>query len=65
MIKILVGFFLLLTGLGYMYRPNIIIKINNWVRKNVFNDRMLINHRRKIGVVLILLGLIAIYMGIK
>ena len=64
MIKILIGFILLLTGLGYMYRPNIIIKVNFWIRENVFNDKMLIIHRRKIGVVLIVVGIIVLYMGI-
>lgn len=64
MIKILIGLVLLLAGLGYMYRPNIIIKVNFWIRKNVFNDQMLINHRRRIGMVLIVLGIIAMYMGI-
>ncbi len=64
MIKILVGLALMLAGLGYMYRPNTITKMNSWIRENIFNDQMLINHRRKIGVVLIVLGIILFYIGI-
>ncbi len=65
MIKVIIGFILLLVGLSYLYRPDSIIKINSWVKANVFNDQVIINHRRKIGVVIILIGIIFLCIGIN
>ena len=62
--KMLAGLVLLLFGMGYLYRPDRIIKFNAWMREHLFNDHILINHRRKIGVILIALGLMVMFVGI-
>lgn len=64
-IIILAGIFVMLLGFGYLCAPKKVIAFNTWVRQNLFNDRLLIMRRRKVGVMLIFIGLIIIYIVIK
>lgn len=64
-ILILIGVVIMVFGFGYLYHPDKISKLNNWVCENIFNDRMLLTKRRKAGVLLILLGTFIIYFVIR
>jgi len=63
-IQILTGLILLIFSMGYLYHPDLVAKFNAWVRRHIFNDQLLISHRRKIGVLLLILGFIFIFTGI-
>ncbi|NLB35369.1 MAG: hypothetical protein GX817_06105 [Elusimicrobia bacterium] len=52
------GILLLFLGIGYLSRPDIISAFNSWCRENLFTDRLLIIHRRKVGVMLIFVGVL-------
>ena len=62
-LEILIGLFFLVSSLGYLYRPTIIIRFNAWGRKYLFNDQLLVTHRKKIGVVLLIISVIFLYGG--
>lgn len=62
-LKILCGIIFLLLGLGYLYQPNLILRINAFFRNYLFNDRFLLE-RRKWGIFFLLLSFIAFYMGL-
>jgi hypothetical protein len=62
-LKILCGIIFFLLGLGYLYQPNFILRINVFFRNYLFNDRFLLE-RRKWGIFFLLLSVIAFYMGI-
>jgi len=62
-LKILCGIIFFLLGLGYLYQPNLILRINAFFRNYLFNDRFLLE-RRKWGIFFLLLSFIAFYMGI-
>jgi len=64
LLEALAGIFFLIMSLGYLYRPTIIIKINAWGRKYLFNDQVLVAHRKKIGVVLLIISVIFLYGGL-
>ena len=64
-LKTLVGLFLIILGYWYIRCPSKISAINEWFRDHVFNDRHLIVHRKKIGVLLLLIGLVVFFMGLK
>jgi len=63
--KIIIGLLLLAAGMGYLYRPNTVMKLNEWIKKHIFNDQILIHHRRKIGLAMLLLGFLLLYFGVK
>ena len=60
-----IGVFMFALGFGYLYHPDKVQKFNSWIRDNVFNDRLLITHRRKLGTMLIFIGTVIIYLVIK
>ncbi len=62
--KLLLGLLSLILGLGYLYRPYWIVKLNEWVRMNIFNDQILISRRRKVGIILFFIGVILIFLGL-
>lgn len=62
-LKIIFGIIFFFLGLGYLYQPNFILRVNIFFRNYFFNDRYLLE-RRKWGVFFLLLSLIAFYMGI-
>ncbi|MFB0526327.1 MAG: hypothetical protein ACETVO_02500 [bacterium] len=63
LLEVLIGLFFLIGSLGYIYRPTIIIRFNAWSRKYLFNDQLLITHRKKIGVVLLIIAIVFLYGG--
>ncbi|MFH1415408.1 MAG: hypothetical protein ABIH89_04930 [Elusimicrobiota bacterium] len=60
-----IGVFVMLMGFGFLYRPNKVQQVNRWIRDNIFNDRLLLIHRRRVGVMLIFLGAAVIYFALK
>jgi len=63
LLEVLVGVFFLIIGLGYLYRPTIIIKFNALGRKYLLNDQLLVTHRKKIGAVLLIISIVFLYAG--
>ena len=64
-IFLLFGVMSLLLSLGYLYKPDTIVKINEFFKKRIFNDQHVIFRRKKIGIVLLVIGVIAFFLGIK
>ncbi|MBI5623460.1 MAG: hypothetical protein HY924_06765 [Elusimicrobia bacterium] len=62
-LKVVVGLFFLLLGLGYLYRPGLIQRMNEFIREQLFNDARISLERRKWGIFFLLLSLLFIYMG--
>jgi hypothetical protein len=61
--KIAVGLFFFLLGLGYLYRPDIIERINAILRETLLNDAYIALERRKWGVFFLLISFLFLYMG--
>jgi len=64
-LKLMVGLIMLIFSIGYLFRPDLIIKINDWGRSFVFNDKYIMEKRREIGVFFLVLAFIAIYMSVS
>ena len=60
-ILLIVSSLLFIIGLGYLYAPNLILILNNWMRKVLFNDTKVLFYRKKIGSIYILISLILVY----
>ena len=56
---------ILLLGLGYIYKPGVIERINRVLKETLLNDSYAALHRRNWGFLLILLGAMLIYMGVS
>jgi uncharacterized protein YjeT (DUF2065 family) len=64
-LKIFFGLLFVLLGLGYIYRPDAIERINRLIRETFLNDSYVALHRRNWGFLLLLLGAILLYMGLS
>jgi len=61
--KMIIGAVCLLLGLGYLYRPGLIERMNAFLRETVLNDAYIALERRKWGMFFLLVGFLFIYMG--
>lgn len=64
-LKIFFGLVFVLLGLGYIYKPGVIERINRLIRETFLNDSYVALHRRNWGFLLVLLGSVLIYMGLS
>ena len=62
-LKFLVGFASLLLGLGYLYRPDLIERMNALLREYLLNDAFLALERKKWGAFFLLVAFLFLYMG--
>lgn len=62
-LKLFFGLVILLLGLGYIYKPDIIERVNRVLKETLLNDSYVALHRRNWGFLLILVGVTLIYMG--
>ncbi|MBI4422218.1 MAG: hypothetical protein HY554_00730 [Elusimicrobia bacterium] len=61
--KVALGILFFLLGLGYLYRPDLIERMNALLREYLFNDAHLALERRKWGMFFLLLSFLFLYMG--
>ncbi|MEK7859131.1 MAG: hypothetical protein AAB320_08325 [Elusimicrobiota bacterium] len=61
--KILVGLASFILGLGYLYRPDLIERINAILRDYLLNDAYIALERKKWGLFFLLIGFLFMYMG--
>ena len=59
----LVGFLLLVLGLGYLSDPKAILRFNATMRDYFFKDAHVLLHGRRIGVLLLVVGFLLLLLG--
>jgi len=64
-LKIFFGLLFILLGLGYVYKPEIIERINRLIKETFLNDSYVALHRKNWGFLLLLVGGVLIYMGVS
>lgn len=62
-LKMAIGLASLFLGLGYLYRPDLIERMNALLREYLLNDAFLALERRKWGAFFLLLAFLFLYMG--
>jgi hypothetical protein len=62
-LKIIVGLISGMLGLGYLYRPDLIERMNAVLRDYVLNDAYIALERRKWGMFFLLVSFLFLYMG--
>lgn len=63
LLKIAVGLASLLLGLGYLYRPDLIERMNALLREYLLNDAYIALERKKWGAFFLLIAFLFLYMG--
>lgn len=61
-IKFVLGLLFFLLGLGYLYRPDLIERMNAILRQTLLNDAHIALERRKWGTFFLLLAFLFLYM---
>lgn len=62
-IKLVTGFVCFLLGLGYLYRPDLIERMNALIRDYLLNDAYIALERKKWGAFFLLMAFFFTYMG--
>jgi len=62
--KLALGGLFFALGLGYLYRPDLIERMNAILRDYLLNDAYIALERRKWGVFFLLIGFLFLYMGL-
>lgn len=57
------GVFFFLVGLGYLYQPRLMERVNNLIRECFLNDSYIAMHRQKWGTFFLLVALLLVYLG--
>ena len=65
LVKLLFGVLFITLGLGYLFRPDLIERLNAVIRETVLNDAYIALERRKYGAFFILIGSLLLYMALK
>lgn len=63
--KILLGFSSLLLAWGLLFRTGLIFRLNAWLKENVFNDQLVLYSRRRLALLLFVLGIVAMFSGVE
>jgi hypothetical protein len=61
--KLAVGFACFALGLGYLYRPDLIERMNALLREYLLNDAYIALERKKWGAFFLLAAFLFLYMG--
>ena len=63
--KLALGVLFLLLGCIYLYKPNLVSRINSFARDFLFNDRVILLARKKVSIVFFCLSFVSIFMGLS
>lgn len=63
LLRFLLGFLLVVIGLGYLLDPKAILRLNAFAREVFFKDSHVLLKGKKIGSWLILIGFVLIALG--
>ena len=64
-LKILLGLLALLLAWLYIYRTNLLFALNDFMRRRIFSDHVILFQGRRVAALLTLLGIVALFSGIE
>jgi len=63
--KLVLSAVFFILGFGYLYRPDLIARLNSFLRDYLLNDSHIALERKKWGVFFLLIGFLLLYMGLN
>jgi hypothetical protein len=64
-ILLVIGFALFVLGLGYLYRPQWVLRFNAFFRDTFFKDSIVLLSNRRVGMLLLLLSFIFLALTLR
>ena len=64
-LKIVIGIALLVLAWVYLYRRQFVFRMNAWMRENVFNDHVVLFSGKRVAILLVVLGIVALFSGVR
>lgn len=64
-LKIIVGVAAVFVAWLFLFRTGAVFKLNAWMRENVFNDQIVLFSGRRLAILLLVLGGVALFSGIE
>jgi uncharacterized protein YjeT (DUF2065 family) len=65
LLRLSLGFLLIVLGLGYLFDPKAILRLNATMRDIFFKDSYVLLDGKRIGSLLLLIGFILLALGYK
>jgi hypothetical protein len=65
LLLLFVGFALFFLGVGYLFKPQWILRFNAFFRDTFFKDSVVLLSNRKVGMLLVLLAFILLVFTLK
>ena len=62
-LKFILGIVCFMLGLGYLYRPDLISRLNTLLKESLLNDSYIALERRKWGMFFLLMAFLLFYMS--
>lgn len=63
--KIILGLLLIFIAWTYLFHNKLIFRLNTWMRENVFNDQVVLFSGRRVAILLVVLGAVALFSGLE
>ena len=63
LLRMLLGFLLVVVGVGYLLDPKAILRFNAYMRETLFKDSHVLLNGKRIGVLLIIIGFMLLVLG--
>ena len=57
-LQLIIGFAMFILGLGYLFKPQVILVFNAFMRDTFFKDSIVLLSNRRVGILLLLLSFI-------
>lgn len=64
LLKLAFGILFFVLGWIYLYKSNIVLNLNRFVRETIFSDRLVLLKRNKLAILFFCLSFIALYMAL-
>ena len=65
LLPLLIGSFLFVLGLGYLFKPQLVLRFNAFMRDRLLRDSYVLLENRKTGAILLLLSFIFLAMTLR
>jgi hypothetical protein len=65
LLRVSLGFLLMLLGMSYLFQPNTILRLNAFMRERLFSDAFVLLNGKRIGATLVAIGLLLLVVTLR
>lgn len=64
-LKVALGLSLLVVAWAYLFKKDLIFKLNAWMRESIFSDQVALFSGRRVAILLMVLGALSLFSGLN